>query len=137
MSLEEFKTSFVNRCKEAGLDEAGIDRCIDEALAKSAASPTEPWGLITNPLKAVGSAMGTVAGTAAKWGPTAYLGIPAAVGAGGGLLANALQQSDEDSVDDVRKRESIDTYRRLAQEMELRARARRQTPSRPRSPIVR
>lgn len=136
MSLQEFKESFLASCKQAGLSEAEIDSCIDTALAQTQKA-AEGWEALTTPLSKAWDAAKTIARPAATGAGYAYLGIPALVGAGGGAALSALRGADDMDVEDARRQETIDTYRQLAHEMELRAKSRSEVPTKARSPIVR
>ena len=125
MSLESFKSGFVKRCQESGVDPA---LALDVALSEKQAGAV--WDAVKGP-------MGTVAGAVKQLGPIAYFGIPIGAGAGAGYAASRMQELDEDDVEDVRKREMIDNYRQLAKEMEIRRKNRPQIPTRSRYPIVR
>lgn len=137
MSLQEFKDSFLNSCKQAGLSEAEIDYCIDAALAGSEKSAETGWEFLTGPASSIWEGVKGVGKGLGSAGAAAYVGAPVGLGIAGGAALSALNDADSIDEEDARHQETIDTYRQLAHEMELRAKDRRQTNTRARSQIVR
>lgn len=134
MSFQKFKCNFLALCKQAGLSESEIDARVDEALFSTIkqSSDLEPMGI------GLGASM--LSGIK-RYGPTlglaAYLGIPTAAGMAGGALLSKMNDADAMDEEDAQRQETIDTYKQLAHEMELRAKSRLQTPTRSRAPLVR
>jgi hypothetical protein len=139
MSLESFISGFIGSCQKAGMSVAQTEKCLDTALALTEKKADDSGGIPG--LSAVGGAIGGIAKgigkTVGNWALPLYVGAPAAAGAGIGYAASRMQELGEDDIDDVRRREMIDNYRRLASEMEVRAKSRPQPQYKARSPIMR
>lgn len=127
MSFESFKAGFAKQCVDAGIDPLVA---LDAALGEKQAFGEGIVG-------AAGNFLGSAAGTLGGMALPVYVGGSALAGAGIGAAASGMQETAEDDVEDIRKREMIDSYRQLAREMEIRAKNRPQPQFKARSPIMR
>ena len=130
MSFQTFKCNFLALCKQAGLSESEIDARIDEALFSRVKEANPAWDAAKGGLSAIRDYSWPLA-------TALYVGAPTIAGAGAGAFLSKLNDADAMDEEDAQRQETIDTYRQLAHEMELRAKSRAQVPTRSRSPLVR
>jgi DNA helicase TIP49 (TBP-interacting protein) len=118
---EAFKLGFLSRCVEEGLSPQQTN-----VLAKSAAEMLTKQAFVR---EAIGQVTGTVKDTAdagksvvefgkSMW-PLAALavGVPAGAGALTAYLQNSATDSDSSDVEDAKRQELLDTYRRMTEQM--------------------
>jgi hypothetical protein len=105
---EAFKLGFLSRCVEAGLTPEAT-----QALVKSAGDCFTKigWGLkdTVDAFKGV-TYPALLAGAAA----------PIALGGGAAYLANQASDTDATDVDEIKKQELLDTYRRMSDQLQRR-----------------
>lgn len=100
---EAFKVGFLSRCADMGLNDEETHELVKKALDLGIGS-------------ALG-ALGTLAEKPLSFGLTAAMIAPPAIGAGMGYGLSQLTDADDTDVDELRKSELIDEYRRLADQI--------------------
>lgn len=109
---EAFKVGFLARCAEEGCSAEEMHTRVAQAREKVGAFF---WNM--NPIDAAGrtaGAVGKLIGDLGRAGGTAAVVAPFGVGALGGYGAAKLTDVDETDADELKKRELIAEYKRLA-----------------------
>jgi len=119
--LETFKAGFLTRCVEEGIstDEA-LSRVKSasaqlDAMEKQAEIPG--YGVLKDILKGVAGLATPVVQKATDIGSSAALFGPPILGGLAGYGVSKMTDVDEEDVDDIKKQELIDEYRRQAEKL--------------------
>lgn len=114
---EAFKLGFIARCVEEGLTPEQT-----QALAKRANDLlVKQAGIIDSVGSGIGSGIGSVLNGVSSLGLPlmgAALAAPPAIGAAAAYLKNKATDVDGVEVEEAKKRELIDTYNRMAEQMD-------------------
>lgn len=113
---QAFKVGFLLRCVEEGLNEEQISDRIERGLTIKKALLEHIPGYET--LKSLGT-------NVLDAGLTAAVGVPVGIGALGGAAAAKATTNNAMNVDTLKQEELIDTYNRLADEAEAKAKRKR------------
>ena len=107
---EAFKVAFVNQCLHQGLTLEETHEVVKQGQVKLAGFSD----LITAPIKAMGQAAGTTAGTLGQLGVMGALAAPPIIGGTLGYMGAKATDLDEHDAEAQKKRELIAEYQRLA-----------------------
>ena len=111
-----FKAAFLRRCAEHGV---GPDEAIKLAgVVLSRIKQANPADMIPG-YSAVNRFAGSLAEKAPGWAMSAYLGIPIVGGAAIGTTLAKAQNLADDDPSEIKTRERIEAYRRLAEQMAI------------------
>lgn len=120
---EAFKLGFLARCVEEGLSPEQTHNLAKQAadcFNKSASLPIPFGDFLSNPFKATIDTGKSTVDLAKSTIPLAMLGLaaPPAIGGLAAYMSNkATDVDDAAAVEDVKKQELIDTYKRMAQQL--------------------
>ena len=138
---QEFKVSFLQKCAEAGLtyeETVGVAEDLLATMQKQAFGFKDIIGIPKTIIDTTRSGIGLTGDLAKIVGTAglAGLGVTGGAGALGGYTAARMTDTNDEDVDDLKQREKIETYRRLAQQLrERNQRTQEQAPLRRRRTV--
>ena len=124
-SQEAFKLGFLSQCVEDGFSIEEMRSQVKAASdALKRAEKDAAFSKVAGAFGEVVDDVGDVAKRVANLGMTSLLLAPPALGAAAGYTHSRLSDVDDEDVEDVKKRELIDEYRRQADKLKQSARLR-------------
>lgn len=119
--LETFKAGFLTRCVEEGIDtdealsrvKSASDRL--DAMEKQADIPG--YGMVRDLIKGLTGLATPVVSKLTDLGTSAAMFGPPALGGLAGYGVSKMTDVDEEDVDDIKKQELVDEYRRQAEKL--------------------